>query len=174
MGITVLERRFQTIAADIPDIHKRLVHYANSTVFIQSEMRTILNTVTPDICGACEHKCCEGFPLEGWFTLEDYSLYRVKYGIPVLPFNRIGGPTSCFFLTPEGCSLPEDLRPFTCVKINCKNVTAALKALGKDLYFCHLQDSLDRLHREVSQEINLDNKISLSQPASKVKTVPAN
>jgi hypothetical protein len=174
MGITILEKRFQTIASDIPEIHKRLIHYANSTVFIQSEMRTILNTVTPKICGACEHKCCEGFPLEGWFTLEDYSLYRVKYGMPVLPPNRIGGPTSCFFLTPEGCSLPEDLRPFTCVKINCKNVNAALKAHGKDQHFSHLQNALDRLHQEVSQQINLDNGVSSSHPASRLKTVSAN
>jgi hypothetical protein len=174
MGITVLEKRFQTIAVDIPDIHDRLIHYANSTVFIQTEMRTILNTVTPDICGACEHKCCEGFPLEGWFTLEDYSLYRVKYGIPVLPFNRIGGPTACFFLTPDGCSLPDDLRPFTCVKINCKKVTAALKSLGKDRHFSHLKNALDRLHRQVSQEINLHNESSSSYRASIVKTVSAN
>lgn len=174
MGITVLEKRFQTIAADIPDIHNRLLHYAKSTVIIQSEMRTILNTVTPDICGACEHKCCEGFPLEGWFTLEDYSLYRVKYGMPVLPFNRIGGPTSCYFLTPEGCSLPEDLRPFTCVKINCKKVNEALKVLGKNQHFCHLQNALDRLHREVSQEINLNNRASLSHSVSPAKTVSSN
>jgi hypothetical protein len=174
MGITILEKRFQTIAADIPDIHTRLIHFAESTVIIQSEMRTILNTVTPDICGPCEHKCCEGFPLEGWFTLEDYSLYRVKYGIPVLPLNRIGGSTSCFFLTPEGCSLPENLRPFTCVKINCKNVTAALKALGKDQHFSHLKKALNRLHREVSQEINLNNGTSLSHSVSTVKTVSAN
>lgn len=174
MGITILEKRFQTIAADSPDIHNRLIHFANSTVFIQSEMRTILNTVTPEICGICEHKCCEGFPLEGWFTLEDYSLYRVKYGIPVLPLNRTGGATSCYFLTPEGCSLPEDLRPFTCVKINCKQVNDALQTLGKDQHFIHLQKALDQLHREVSQQINLNNGSSLSHPVSTVKTVSVN
>ncbi len=174
MGITVLENRFQTIAADIPDIHNRLIHYAESTVIIQSGMRAILNTVTPDICGACEHKCCEGFPLEGWFTLEDYSLYRVKYGMPVLPLNQIGGPTSCFFLTPKGCSLQEDLRPFTCVKINCKTVNEALQVLGKNHHFGHLQNALDRIHREVSQVINLNNGTSLSHSVSPVKTFSAN
>ena len=174
MGITVLEGRFQTIAADIPDIHNRLLHYAESTVIIQSEMRSILNTVTPDICGTCEHKCCEGFPLEGWFTLEDYSLYRVKYGMPVLPLNRIGGPTSCFFLTPEGCSLPENLRPFTCVKINCKKVNEALRVLGKNQHFSNLQNALDRLHREVSQEINCNNGTSSSHKVSALKSVSAN
>ena len=174
MGITVLEKRFQTIAADIPNIHNRLMHYAESTVIIQSEMRAILNTVTPDICGACEHKCCEGFPLEGWFTLEDYSLYRIKYGVPVLPLNRIGGPNSCFFLTPEGCSLPEDLRPFTCVKINCKRVNEALTVLGKNHHFRNLQNALDSLHREVSQVIKRKIESSPSQRLSTVKTVSVN
>ena len=160
MGITLLEKRYQAITADFPDIHRRLMHFADSTIFIQSEMRAILNTVTPGICRICEQKCCEGFPLEGWFTLEDYALYRVKYGIPTLPPNRIGGATSCYFLTPEGCSLPEDLRPFTCVKINCKKISEALQALGKDQDFKQLQNSLDTLHREVSQNINNGNGAS--------------
>jgi hypothetical protein len=167
MGITLLEKRYQAITADFPDIHTRLMHYADSTVFIQSEMRAILNTVTPAICSTCEQKCCEGFPLEGWFTLEDYALYRVKYGIPTLPPNRTGRATSCYFLTPEGCSLPEDLRPFTCVKINCKKVSEALQALGKDQVFKQLQSSLDTLHREVSQSINNGNGASLTAPATK-------
>ena len=155
MGIASLEKRYQALSTTVPDIHIRLVHYANITNLIQSEMRTILNSVTPVTCGNCENKCCDGFPLEGWFSLEDYSLYRVKYGKPVLPLNRTGRSTSCYFLTPQGCSLPEDMRPFTCVKINCKQVSEVLRTFGKDQQFNKLQNALDRVHREVSQSINV-------------------
>lgn len=168
MGITSLEERYQSIRSNFPDIHIRLIHCVNRTALIQSEMRTILNSVTPHICAICENKCCEGFPLEGWFSLEDYTLYRIKYGKPVLPVNRTGRATACYFLTPQGCSLPEDMRPFTCVKINCKQISEVLRTLGKDQQFKQLQDDLDRIHREVSQSINSVNSSSPTCPAAAI------
>lgn len=131
-----------------------LSQYVNQAETVQNEMRKILNPLTPKICGPCEHKCCEGFPLEGWFSLEDYVLFRVKYGKPVPPPNRIKRDTACYFLTPEGCSLPDNMRPFTCVKTNCVILTEAIKLIGKYQRFNQLKNTLDKIHRQASHSIN--------------------
>ena len=137
-----------------------LSQYVNQAETVQNEMRKILNPLTPKICGPCEHKCCEGFPLEGWFSLEDYVLFRVKYGKPIPPLNRIKRDAACYFLTPEGCSLPEDMRPFTCVKINCKTLTESIKSIGEDKRFNKLKSALDKIHHEVSHSININSPLT--------------
>lgn len=132
----------------------RLTRYVNQAEIVQKEMREILNPLTPGICGPCEHKCCEGFPLEGWFSLEDYVLFRVKYEKPVPPPNRMKRDTACHFLTPEGCSLPENMRPFTCVKINCERLTQSIKSTGMYERFNQLKNKLDTIHKQTSHSIN--------------------
>lgn len=160
MGISTLEKKFQLI---LQKTGAEIVHFSqhvNHATHIQNEMREILNQVTPHICSHCENKCCEGFPLEGWFSLEDYVLFRMKYGKPIPPPNRIKRDTACYFLTPEGCSLPEDMRPFTCVKINCEQLTESIKAIGKIKRFNQLKNSLEKIHKEVSPIINNNNLLS--------------
>jgi len=133
--------------------------YVNQAETVQNEMRKILNHLTPKICGKCEHKCCEGFPLEGWFSLEDYVLFRVKYAKPIPPPNRIKRDTACYFLTPEGCSLPENMRPFTCVKTNCEMLTESIKSIGKYQRFNQLKNTLDKIHRQASHSININSPL---------------
>jgi hypothetical protein len=53
------------------------------------------------------------------------------------------------------------------VKINCKKVSEALQALGKDQDFKQLQSSLDTLHREVSESINNGNGGALAASTTK-------
>ncbi|KPJ56224.1 MAG: hypothetical protein AMJ42_05590 [Deltaproteobacteria bacterium DG_8] len=154
MSINTLEEKFQLIIQKEGAEISHLSRYVTQATNIQNEMREILNQLTPHICGHCENKCCEGFPLEGWFSLEDYILFRVKYGKPIPPINRIKRDTSCYFLTPEGCSLPEDMRPFTCVKTNCEKLTESIKAIGEYKRFNQLKSALDKIHREVSHIIN--------------------
>jgi len=154
MCITTLEEKYQHLKNTIHFSPDRLPHYARQASDIQNEMRAILDEATPAFCALCEHKCCEGFPLEGWFSLEDYVLFRLKYSRPVIPYNRINRTTACSFLTPEGCSLPADMRPFTCVKINCEKLNETLRCLGKEYHFNMLRKALDAIHREVSQSIN--------------------
>ena len=153
MGITVLEENYQRVRAGHPALTASLAYCAELAARIQSEMRSIFNQITPYLCTACENKCCEGFPLEGWFSLEDYILFRTKYARPIAPANRINRPTACSFVTPQGCSLPEDLRPFTCVKINCSKVTEMLRERGEEEHFNHLITGLDAIHRDVSSRI---------------------
>jgi len=160
LGINTLEEKYQLITQKAGTEIAHLSQYANQARITQNEMREILNHLTPHICGNCENKCCEGFPLEGWFSLEDYVLFRVEYGKPIPPPNRIKRDTACYFLTPEGCSLPEDMRPFTCVKINCKRLTESIEAVGKAQRFNQLKSDLDKINRGVYHIINRNNLLS--------------
>ena len=146
-----------------------LTRYLNQAEAVQKEMREILNRLTPEICGACENKCCEGFPLESWFTYEDYVLFRVKYEKPTPPPNRIKRDTACYFLTPEGCSLPENMRPFTCVKINCEKITQSIKSIGKYHRFNQLKNKLDSIFKQTSHCINGKGSATTSSNATMQK-----
>jgi len=156
VGINTLEEKFQSIIKRDRVEISHFSRYVNQATQVQNEMRKVLNQLTPHICGYCENKCCEGLPLEGWFCLEDYILFRVKYGKPIPPINRIKRDTCCYFLTPEGCSLPEDLRPFTCVKINCEKLTESIKSKGEYKRFNQLKSALDEIHKEVSYIIDTE------------------
>ena len=153
MGITLLEENYQSLKEEIPTLIPYFSDCAQYAARIQTAMRYIFNHITPHLCTACENKCCEGFPLEGWFSLEDYALFRAKYPRPLPPHNRINHSTACSFATPNGCSLPEDLRPFTCVKINCSSVTGAIKDSGEEENLKRLVTALDAIHRDVSNTI---------------------
>ena len=95
MGINVLEENYQHIKDGYPALTAYFADYAERASLIQIEMRNIFNHITPHLCTSCENKCCEGFPLEGWFSLEDYVLFRARYAKPVIPPNRNNCPTAC-------------------------------------------------------------------------------
>lgn len=154
MSIETLEERFQQLQYSIQFTRAHLFLCALKASAIQIHMRAILSEVVPDLCGSCENKCCEGFPLEGWFSIEDYVLFRLRYEKPAIPLNHIMRPTACSFLTPAGCSLPADMRPFTCVKVNCERLNDVLRHTGKEQHFNVLRKGLDAIHRDVSKIIN--------------------
>jgi len=169
MGITVLEEKYQRIREGHPTLTAYLTDCAEWAARIQIEMRSIFNHITPYLCTVCENKCCEGFPLEGWFSLEDYILFRTKYARPVPPPNRINNSCACSFVTQKGCSLPEDLRPFTCVKINCSTVTEVLRERGEEEHFNQLITGLDVIHRDVSGRIK-EHKVPFVSPGAQGDT----
>lgn len=169
MGINTLEEKFQLIIRRKGPEIAYLSRYVNQAETVQNGLRKILNHFTPQICGQCDNKCCEGFPLEGWFSLEDYVLFRAKYGKPIPPPNRIKHDTACYFLTPEGCSLPEDMRPFTCVKTNCDTLTESIKSIGKYQQFNQFKSALDKIHREVSHRINGNSPVMKSEVRNKLR-----
>ncbi len=160
MGIDTLEEKYQLVLKRAGIDISRLSRYANQATLIQNEMRAIFNQLTPHLCTHCENKCCEGFPVEGWFSPEDYTLFRVKYDKPTLPPNRVNLQSACYFLTPEGCSLPEEMRPFTCVKVNCEKLNKSINATGKTQQLNQLKNALDKIHREVSSLIKSNNLLS--------------
>jgi hypothetical protein len=157
MSIEALEEKYQHLKEVIKTAGEHLSHCALQASVIQNQMRAILRDVAPDFCGPCEHKCCEGFPLEGWFSFEDYLLFRIKYGKPAIPSDRVMRDTACSFLTSQGCSLPADMRPFTCVKINCEQLNDALHGSGKENHFNLLRKALDAILRHVSKSLTENN-----------------
>ena len=160
MGIITLEEKYQLILqeSDIDSAH--LFRYAERASTVQSEMREILNQLPSHLCSHCAHTCCEGFPVDGWFFLEDYALFRVKYGIPTFPTNRIRRDKVCSFLAPGGCSLPENMRPFSCIKVNCEKLKESLNARGEVKRFNQLKDSLDDIQWEVHQLITRNKLVT--------------
>ena len=150
MSIDTLEEKYQHLQQEILSAGERLTRCALQASAVQNQMRAILGEVAPGFCGPCEHKCCEGFPLEGWFSFEDYVLFRIQYGKPAIPPDRVMRDTACSFLTPEGCSLPADMRPFTCVKVNCEQINDALQRSGKEQHFNLLRKALDAILREIA------------------------
>lgn len=159
MGITALEEKYQLILQESAIDSAHLLRYTERASVVQSEMREILNQLTSHLCSHCKHTCCEGSPVDGWFSLEDYALFRVKYGIPTPPTNHVMRDRGCSFLTPGGCSLPENMRPFSCVKVNCEELKESLNSLGEVQRFNQLKDSLDDIQWEVHQLITRNNLI---------------
>ncbi len=159
MGIATLEENYQRVIQNASIDRVQLLRYANRARAVQQEMREIFKRLSPHPCPHCERSCCEGAPVDGWFSLVDYVLFRLKYGIPNLPTNSIGGDGVCSFLTPAGCSLPGDMRPFSCVKVNCEVLGESLNALGEAQRFRQLKDELDDIQWAVYQLITSTNRI---------------
>jgi hypothetical protein len=153
MSIETFEEKYRQLQRKIETAGEQLSRCALHASAVQNQMRAILNEVAPSVCGPCEHKCCEGFPVEGWFAFEDYLLFRTQYGKPAIPADRVMRATACSFLTPDGCSLPADMRPFTCVKINCEQINDALQRSGKEHHFNLLRKALDAILRDVSKSM---------------------
>jgi hypothetical protein len=153
MSIETLEEKYRQLQRKIETAGQQLSCWALQASAVQNQMRAILNEAAPGCCGPCEHKCCEGFPLEGWFSFEDYLLFRITYGKPAIPADRVMRDTACAFLTPDGCSLPADMRPFTCVKVNCEQINDALQRSGKGNRYNLLRKALDAIIRDVSMII---------------------
>lgn len=142
MGIDLLEKKFQKYAAACPHNLDRLREIAGQVSRIQQSMRRLFADITPVLCSACAAPCCQCMPVEGWFTESDYILYRMLHDAPfALRAARHDG-RSCLFLGAGGCVLPEDMRPFPCVKVNCRKVSDVLAKRG-------LLDEFNRLNSEL-------------------------
>ena len=149
MGIDLLEKKFQTYAAACPQNLDRLREIAGQVSLIQQRMRRLFADITPVLCSACAAPCCQCMPVEGWFTECDYMLYRMLYDAPfALRIARHDG-RSCLFLGAHGCVLPEDMRPFPCVKVNCRKVSETLAARGLLDEFTRLNSELEHLQEAV-------------------------
>jgi len=149
MGLEILEDKFQRYLQQFSERRPLLHSLAVRVASVQLEMRRILNRITPQICGACISSCCRCMPVEGWFTEGDYFAYRMLHDAPFA--LRLGSAATggCAFLGPAGCALPEDLRPFPCVKVNCAAIAAELEARGLEGEFMRLHADLSALQEEI-------------------------
>lgn len=149
MGIELLEEKFQRFCRRHPEHVPRLGDIATHVARVQTGMRKLLDPVTQRLCPQCRASCCECMPVEGWFTESDYYLYRMRHDPPLhLRVNR-KSPRGCAFLGPQGCTLPADIRPFPCVKVNCASVTRELEKTGNQEAFTLLFQALDAVQDEL-------------------------
>jgi len=157
MGLDLLEERYQNFITKHPDSLGRLKKLADQNSLIQLNMRALLDAITAQLCPACKAPCCQCMPVEGWFTEADYFIYRVEHEAPFGLRVDHGLPNGCAFLGPTGCALPPDSRPFPCVKVNCKNVTAYLENNNAHTAFTKLYDAMDVLQEQLWHVIHPDN-----------------
>lgn len=149
MGIEVLEEKYQKYIKACPHNIQKLQAIAEQAALVQKQMRKLFDEITPALCTACKASCCQCMPVEGWFTESDYFLYRRLHDVPFdlrVPHDDF---KSCAFLGPAGCVLPQDLRPFPCVKVNCRIVAEALEARGELEAFTGLYNELESLQDKI-------------------------
>jgi hypothetical protein len=154
MGIEILEERFQEYKNKNPQRLIELSALAHQMSGCQQQIRKILDAVTPVVCAACITKCCIGMPCDGYFTAIDYYAYRMLYDVPEVSQVPSSHPWDCSFLTRTGCSLPEDMRPFACVKVNCLNLNQALEERGEFPEFKKLCEALDEIQTKIWELID--------------------
>jgi len=126
-----------------------LKELARQIARLQQQMRKLFAPAAQALCAACTTKCCSGMPIEGWFTAEDYFAYRMLYDVPVALMAEAPEWGSCSFLQPHGCSLPEDMRPLACVKVNCPALNRELEERGDMGAFKQLCDQLDDIQTKL-------------------------
>jgi hypothetical protein len=157
MGLDLLEERYQNFISKNPDSIGRLKKLSDQNSLIQLNMRALLDDITSQLCPECAAPCCQCMPVEGWFTEADYFIYRVEHEAPFGLRIDHGLPNGCAFLGPAGCVLPPDSRPFPCVKVNCKSVTAYLENNNVHTAFTKLYDAMDVLQEQLWHVIHPDN-----------------
>jgi hypothetical protein len=149
MGIEILENKFKDFAARCSRHLPQLKELALNIAQLQIQMRKLFDPIAPALCTACTTKCCSGMPIEGWFTAEDYFAYRMLYDVPEALKAEAPIWGSCSFLKPDGCALPENMRPLACVKVNCPPLNRALEERGQIAEFKRLCSELDDIQTQL-------------------------
>lgn len=154
MGIELLEEKFLIYSKRYPERLPYLKSLAIDISTCQRQIRSILNDLTSTLCSICDRKCCSGMPCDGYFTIIDYFAYRMIYNMPEISRISYANPRDCSFLSMAGCTLPEDMRPIACVKVNCDLVNKALKETDRGFNFRILCETLDNLQYKIWVLIN--------------------
>jgi len=149
MGIDLLEEKYQDFTNQYPGYLPELKVLAQQIAQLQERMRKLFAPIATELCTACNTKCCSGMPIEGWFTAEDYFAYRMLYDMPAALKAEAPLWGSCSFLKPDGCALPENMRPLACVKVNCPALNRELEERGELEEFKRLCASLDEIQTQL-------------------------
>ncbi len=154
MGIAALEEKFQLFVRARSEALPQLGALARKISAMQKQMRRILDDITSSLCKACSTKCCTGMPIEGWFTAEDYFAYRMLYSVPRVISDSLADWRNCLFLQSAGCSLPRDMRPLACIKVNCEKLNAKLAERGSLRDFKELCEALDDVQTQLWEVVH--------------------
>jgi hypothetical protein len=158
MGIELLEEKYQDFRTRRHGNLPRLRELALQISALQKQLRQLFAPLIPALCPACTARCCSGMPIEGWFTPEDYFAYRMLYDVPeaLKAAQPVWG--SCSFLNPDGCALPEDMRPLACVKVNCPPLNRTLEERGELEEFKRLCAELDDIQTLLWELVSADRE----------------
>ncbi len=149
MGLELLEERFIAYADEHPEKIKEIRNIAREVARVQTEIRDLIDSITHHICPSCEASCCKMMPVDGWFTENDYFVFRVLHDAPFDVRKSGDGDMGCRFLGPEGCLLPRDIRPFPCVKVNCAALVKELELHGDKARVDALIEEMDALQKQI-------------------------
>jgi len=149
MGVDLLEERYQAFIAKHPECMEPLKKLSDQNILIQLNMRSLLDSITAELCPECKAPCCQCMPVEGWFTESDYFIYRADNDAPFNLRINHGIPNGCAFLGKTGCVLPAGSRPFPCVKVNCKRVSSRLEENDALKKFTKLYEAMDTLQEKL-------------------------
>jgi hypothetical protein len=149
MGLDLLEKRFREYVRAHPENIDKLRAIAGDVSRVQTEIRNLIDGITSRICPSCKASCCEMMPVDGWFTENDYFVYRVLHDAPFDMRASSKQDMGCRFLGPEGCVLPLDSRPFPCVRVNCAALVGVLESNGDRAKVDALIEEMDRLQKQI-------------------------
>ncbi|MCX5885609.1 MAG: hypothetical protein NT096_06850 [Proteobacteria bacterium] len=156
MGIELLEERFQQYRRKYPQNLSELALLGREISGHQQSIRKILRNIP--VCAECSTSCCIGIPCDGWFTSLDYFAYRMLYDFPEALKASPGEWRNCSFLSQAGCSLPEDMRPLPCVKVNCSHLNQVLEERGELSEFKKLCEALDDIQTRLWELVGADEE----------------
>ena len=149
MGLELLEKRFKDYEREHPESIEKLRSIAREVSRVQIEIRNLIDGITSRICPSCKASCCKMMPVDGWFTENDYFVYRVLHDAPFDIRESSNEDMGCRFLGPEGCLLPPDIRPFPCVRVNCQALVEELELSGDNEKINRLIDEMDALQKKI-------------------------
>jgi hypothetical protein len=155
MGIEILEKKYQSFSSQNSRNLSHLKEFALQIEELQKQMRKLFAPIAPALCSACKTKCCSGLPIEGWFTAEDYFAYRMLYPVPEALKAKAPLWGSCSFLQPDGCALPENMRPLACVKVNCPALNRELEKRGDLEEYKRLCVALDDIQTKLWELVSI-------------------
>ncbi len=119
------------------------------------ELRDILDQVS-HVCGNCSSNCCNN--TTGYYSDIDY-LYLAATGKDKLVnfdlnglYDRLfdGNDSACMWLSPSGCVLESDIRPYTCAVHSCESLLGALRKKGQVRKYNTALKGLHRLNEYMS------------------------
>jgi hypothetical protein len=111
---------------------------------VQEQIHTLfLDADGSRACRTCSGSCCEHG--HNHITLINVVAALLHNDVPEVDFS-----STCPFLTPRGCSLGVNLRPFNCVTFICDHIEAHMNEIQVDEFY-RLEKLLRAHYAEVDQ-----------------------
>jgi hypothetical protein len=133
------------------DLHPKAIDIAMQLEALLSEVILLQKDYVAQLCPVCEESCCQR--VSYLFDEKDLIFARVlgRNGVPERRCNT--SDAGCPYLSPTGCLLSPEIRPFTCHRYLCSALEAEMAKRNPSLVstlkkkFRMLEDLRGRLWR---------------------------